>query len=100
MFYVTLSFILQVFVCKQQYFDIVLPALKFLSYPVPPVVSSTFGQPLQPPYNNMASPGPPPPAQQLTNQMSAMNLGNYGKFVYLFFLQIILRSVWNSQLQS
>ncbi|XP_028999109.1 protein transport protein Sec24D [Betta splendens] len=47
-------------------------------YPVPPVVSSTYGQPPQPPYNSMASPGPPP-AQQLTNQMSAMNLGNYGQ---------------------
>lgn len=28
----------------------------------------------------------PPPAQQLTNQMSAMNLGSYGKFAILYFI--------------
>ncbi|XP_034532534.1 protein transport protein Sec24D isoform X2 [Notolabrus celidotus] len=44
-------------------------------YPAPPA-SSAYGQPLQSPYNSVASQAPPP-AQQLTNQMSAMNLGNY-----------------------
>ncbi|XP_054457528.1 protein transport protein Sec24D [Anoplopoma fimbria] len=43
-------------------------------YPAPPAVSA-YGQP-QSPYNSMASTAPPP-AQQLTNQMSSMNLGNY-----------------------
>ncbi|KAM9835406.1 protein transport protein Sec24D isoform X2 [Syngnathus typhle] len=38
---------------------------------------ATYGQPPQPSYNSMASPAPPPP-MQLTNQMSGMNLGNYG----------------------
>ncbi|XP_019711723.1 protein transport protein Sec24D [Hippocampus comes] len=38
---------------------------------------ATYGQPPQPSYNSMASPAPPPPVQ-LTNQMGAMNLGNYG----------------------
>ncbi|KAG7243338.1 hypothetical protein INR49_011794 [Caranx melampygus] len=46
-------------------------------YPAPPAVSSAYGQPPQSPYNSMASPGPPT-GQQLTNQMSAMNLGGYG----------------------
>ncbi|XP_045919744.1 protein transport protein Sec24D [Micropterus dolomieu] len=45
-------------------------------YPAPPAASAAYGQPPQSPYNNMAS-AAPPPAQQLTNQMSAMNLGNY-----------------------
>ncbi|XP_034413250.1 protein transport protein Sec24D [Cyclopterus lumpus] len=44
-------------------------------YPAPPA-NSAYGQPLQSPYNSMASTAPPP-AQQLTNQMSSMNLGNY-----------------------
>ncbi|XP_068569532.1 protein transport protein Sec24D [Cebidichthys violaceus] len=44
-------------------------------YPAPPAASA-YGQPLQSPYNSMASMAPPP-AQQLTNQMSSMNLGNY-----------------------
>lgn len=60
----------------------------FLSfrYPAPPAANSAYGQPLQTPYNSMASPAPPP-NQQLTNQMSAMNLGNYGKFaIYLCLL--------------
>lgn len=56
---------------------------------MPPAVSTTYGQPPQSPYNSMAPPGHQPQAQQLTNQMSAMNLGNYGKFAYLFFLVII-----------
>uniref|UniRef100_A0A3Q3IZ79 SEC24 homolog D, COPII coat complex component n=1 Tax=Monopterus albus TaxID=43700 RepID=A0A3Q3IZ79_MONAL len=43
-------------------------------YPSPPAV---YGQPTQSPYNSMASRGPPP-SQQLTNEMSALNLGNYG----------------------
>lgn len=43
-------------------------------YPSPPAV---YGQPTQLPYNSMASRGPPP-SQQLTNEMSALNLGNYG----------------------
>ncbi|CAB1345193.1 unnamed protein product, partial [Coregonus sp. 'balchen'] len=41
------------------------------SYPAPP-----YGQPPQSPYHSTAHQGPPP-AQQLTNQMGAMNLG-YG----------------------
>ncbi|XP_022614538.1 protein transport protein Sec24D [Seriola dumerili] len=45
-------------------------------YPAPPAVSAAYGQPPQSPYNSMASPGPPA-AQQLTTQMSAMNLGGY-----------------------
>ncbi|XP_071751437.1 protein transport protein Sec24D [Centroberyx gerrardi] len=45
-------------------------------YPAPPAASAAYGQPPQAPYHNMASQAPPP-AQQLTNQMSAMNLGNY-----------------------
>ncbi|XP_070785758.1 protein transport protein Sec24D isoform X3 [Enoplosus armatus] len=45
-------------------------------YPAPPAASAAYGQSLQSPYNSMAS-AAPPPAQQLTNQMSAMNLGNY-----------------------
>ncbi|XP_040037062.2 protein transport protein Sec24D [Gasterosteus aculeatus] len=44
-------------------------------YPAPQA-ASVYGQPLQSPYNSMASMAPPP-AQQLTNQMSSMNLGNY-----------------------
>ncbi|KAK5848438.1 hypothetical protein PBY51_006052 [Eleginops maclovinus] len=44
-------------------------------YP-PPAVSASYGQPLQSQYNNMA-PAAPPQAQQLTNQMSSMNLGSY-----------------------
>lgn len=45
-------------------------------YPAPPAGSAAYGQPPQSAYNSMASPAPPP-GQQLTNQMSAMNLGNY-----------------------
>ncbi|XP_019121393.2 protein transport protein Sec24D isoform X1 [Larimichthys crocea] len=45
-------------------------------YPAAPAVSAAYGQPLQSPYNSMASTAPPP-TQQLTNQMTAMNLGNY-----------------------
>ncbi|XP_053272265.1 protein transport protein Sec24D [Pleuronectes platessa] len=45
-------------------------------YPAPPAVSAPYGQPPQAPYNSMASPAPPA-AQQLTNQMSAMNMGSY-----------------------
>ncbi|XP_070710990.1 protein transport protein Sec24D [Pempheris klunzingeri] len=45
-------------------------------YPAPPAASGAYGQPPQSHYNSMA-PAAPPPAQQLTNQMSAMNLGNY-----------------------
>ncbi|XP_049922697.1 protein transport protein Sec24D [Epinephelus moara] len=45
-------------------------------YPAPPAVSASYGRPPQSQYNNMASPAPPP-TQQLTNQMSAMNMGNY-----------------------
>ncbi|XP_053198960.1 protein transport protein Sec24D [Scomber japonicus] len=45
-------------------------------YPAPPAASAAYGQPPQSAYNSMASPAPPP-GQQLTNQMSAMNLGNY-----------------------
>ncbi|XP_028284625.1 protein transport protein Sec24D isoform X2 [Parambassis ranga] len=43
-------------------------------FAAPPTVP--YSQSQHPLYNNMASPGLPP-AQQLTNQMSAMNLGNY-----------------------
>ncbi|TNN71406.1 Protein transport protein Sec24D [Liparis tanakae] len=45
-------------------------------YPAP-TADSAYGQPLQSPYNSMVSTAPPP-AQQLTNQMGSMNLGNYG----------------------
>ncbi|XP_026153717.1 protein transport protein Sec24D [Mastacembelus armatus] len=45
-------------------------------YPGPPAASGAYGQPAQSPYNSMASHAPPP-TQQLTNEMSAMNLGNY-----------------------
>ncbi|KAM4612154.1 protein transport protein Sec24D isoform 2-T3 [Polymixia lowei] len=44
-------------------------------YPAPPAPTA-YGQPSQSTYHSMASQAPPP-AQQLTNQMSAMNLGNY-----------------------
>lgn len=60
-----------------------LIAVIFFRYPAPPAASAAYGQPPQSPYNTMASPAPPP-TQQLTNQMSAMNLGNYGKFSILF----------------
>ncbi|KAM6949613.1 protein transport protein Sec24D [Aplochiton taeniatus] len=47
-------------------------------YPAPPAVSAAYGQPPPPAYHSMASPAPaPPPAHQLTNQMSSMNLGSY-----------------------
>uniref|UniRef100_A0A672J9R9 SEC24 homolog D, COPII coat complex component n=1 Tax=Salarias fasciatus TaxID=181472 RepID=A0A672J9R9_SALFA len=36
----------------------------------------------------MVSPGPPP-VQQLTNQMSAMNLGSYGNFSFYPFIPIV-----------
>uniref|UniRef100_A0A7N8Y6J3 SEC24 homolog D, COPII coat complex component n=1 Tax=Mastacembelus armatus TaxID=205130 RepID=A0A7N8Y6J3_9TELE len=42
-------------------------------YPGPPAASGAYGQPAQSPYNSMASHAPPP-TQQLTNEMSAMNL--------------------------
>uniref|UniRef100_A0A3P9HVB6 SEC24 homolog D, COPII coat complex component n=1 Tax=Oryzias latipes TaxID=8090 RepID=A0A3P9HVB6_ORYLA len=45
-------------------------------YATPPAVS--HGQPPHALPSSMASPGPPP-TQQLTNQMSAMNLGSYGQ---------------------
>ncbi|XP_056156037.1 protein transport protein Sec24D [Lampris incognitus] len=45
-------------------------------YPAPPAVSAAYGQPPQSPYHSMASQAPPP-TQQLTNQMGAMNIGNY-----------------------
>ncbi|XP_077597829.1 protein transport protein Sec24D [Stigmatopora nigra] len=38
---------------------------------------ATYGQVPQAPYNEVVSHAPPPP-MQLTNQMSGMNLGNYG----------------------
>lgn len=31
----------------------------------------------------------PPPAQQLANQMGAMNLGNYGKFAIYWFIILL-----------
>uniref|UniRef100_A0A671LPJ2 Protein transport protein Sec24D-like n=1 Tax=Sinocyclocheilus anshuiensis TaxID=1608454 RepID=A0A671LPJ2_9TELE len=50
------------------------------SFP-PPVASapsmSPYGQPPQSAFHSMAQ--APPPTQQLTNQMSAMNIGGYGK---------------------
>ncbi|XP_051995784.1 protein transport protein Sec24D isoform X2 [Xyrauchen texanus] len=50
-------------------------------YPHPPVASapsmSPYGQPPQSVYNSMAQ--APPPTQQLTNQMSAMNIAGYGQ---------------------
>lgn len=60
--------------------------LVFLRYPAPPAASSAYGQPPQPAYNSMA-PAAPPPTQHLTNQMGAMNLGNYGE---LFFTHLYL----------
>lgn len=71
---------------------ILITVLIFLRYPAPPAASAAYGQPLQSPYNSMAS-AAPPPAQQLTNQMSAMNLGNYGKFAISYLLQIIQQGV-------
>uniref|UniRef100_A0A8D3DP57 SEC24 homolog D, COPII coat complex component n=1 Tax=Scophthalmus maximus TaxID=52904 RepID=A0A8D3DP57_SCOMX len=56
----------------------ILMFLILLRYPAPPAVGAAYGQPPHSLYNSMASPGPPA-AQQLTNQMSAMNLGGYGK---------------------
>lgn len=50
----------------------------FLRYPAPPAASGAYGQPVQSQYNSMA----PPPTQQLTNQMTGMNLGNYGRFPF------------------
>lgn len=47
-----------------------------LSYAAPPAASAAYGQP---PYNSMASQAPPP-TQQLTNQMSGLSVGSYGKF--------------------
>uniref|UniRef100_A0A672N5W6 SEC24 homolog D, COPII coat complex component n=1 Tax=Sinocyclocheilus grahami TaxID=75366 RepID=A0A672N5W6_SINGR len=51
-----------------------------ISFP-PPVASapsmSPYGQPPQSAFHSMAQ--APPPTQQLTNQMSAMNIGGYGK---------------------
>lgn len=47
----------------------------FLRYPAP---SAAYGQPVLSQYSSMA----PPPTQQLTNQMSGMNLGNYGRFTF------------------
>ncbi|KAM9426624.1 protein transport protein Sec24D isoform 2-T2 [Pholidichthys leucotaenia] len=47
-------------------------------HPAPPTAAAPYGQPPQSVYNSVASPGPPP-AQQLTNQMSAMNLGSYAQ---------------------
>uniref|UniRef100_A0A671LTX4 Protein transport protein Sec24D-like n=1 Tax=Sinocyclocheilus anshuiensis TaxID=1608454 RepID=A0A671LTX4_9TELE len=51
-----------------------------VSFP-PPVASapsmSPYGQPPQSAFHSMAQ--APPPTQQLTNQMSAMNIGGYGK---------------------
>uniref|UniRef100_A0A3B5L1S1 SEC24 homolog D, COPII coat complex component n=1 Tax=Xiphophorus couchianus TaxID=32473 RepID=A0A3B5L1S1_9TELE len=46
-------------------------------YASPSAASPPYGQPSHSVYNNMASPAPP--TQQLANQMSAMNLGSYGK---------------------
>ncbi|KAM4714424.1 protein transport protein Sec24D isoform 1-T2 [Anableps anableps] len=45
-------------------------------YASPSTASPPYGQPPHSVYNSMASPAPPP-TQQLTNQMSAMNLGSY-----------------------
>ncbi|XP_030017999.1 protein transport protein Sec24D isoform X2 [Sphaeramia orbicularis] len=45
-------------------------------YAAPPAASAAYGQPPQSSYNSMI-PQAPPTAQQVTNQMSAMNLGNY-----------------------
>ncbi|XP_068163753.1 protein transport protein Sec24D [Antennarius striatus] len=45
-------------------------------YPPAPAAPAAYGQPPQSPYNSVASPAPPP-QQQLTNQMNAMNLGSY-----------------------
>ncbi|KAK5605600.1 hypothetical protein CRENBAI_009482 [Crenichthys baileyi] len=46
-------------------------------YASPSAASPTYGQPSHSVYNSMTS-AAPPPTQQLTNQMSAMNLGGYG----------------------
>ncbi|KAM4564851.1 protein transport protein Sec24D isoform 1-T2 [Fundulus diaphanus] len=46
-------------------------------YASPSAASPTYAQPSHSVYNSMASPAPPP-TQQLTNQMSAINLGSYG----------------------
>lgn len=54
---------------------------------------SPYGQPPQNVYHSMAQ--APPPTQQLTNQMSNMNIAGYGKLdtiLYLFEVQIV--DVW------
>uniref|UniRef100_A0A3Q3BQJ6 SEC24 homolog D, COPII coat complex component n=1 Tax=Haplochromis burtoni TaxID=8153 RepID=A0A3Q3BQJ6_HAPBU len=58
------------------------------SYPAPPAVSAPYGQPPHSLYNSMASPGQPP-TQQLTNQMSSMNLGSHGKFSMCSFYFLV-----------
>ncbi|XP_075891540.1 protein transport protein Sec24D isoform X2 [Nelusetta ayraudi] len=47
-------------------------------YPAPPAAAAAYGLPVQSQYSSMAS-GAPHQTQQLTNQMSSMNLGNYGQ---------------------
>ena len=47
------------------------------SFPGAPASSVGYGAPPQTQYPGMGQQAPPP-AKQLTNQMGAMNLGNYG----------------------
>lgn len=53
-----------------------------IRYPPPPAASasamSPYGQPPQKPHHSMAP--ATPSAQQITNQMNAMNIDGYGKF--------------------
>lgn len=74
---------------------ILISVLIFLRYPGPPAAQSApYGQPPQSPYS-MASQAPPP-AQQLTNQMTAMNLGNYGQFAMIYTCYRSYSWVWHS----
>ena len=49
------------------------------SFPGPLSSSAGYGPPPQTQYPGMGQQAPPP-SKQLTNQMDAMNLGNYGTF--------------------
>ncbi len=82
----------------KQYWNCIFFIIRFfapISFP-PPVASapsmSPYGQPPQSAFHRMAQ--APPPTQQLTNQMSAMNIGGYGKLdaiLYWFWRELTFR---------